>query len=76
MCFPKHELISAHTARKTFITVSLELGMTAEEVMKVSGHNTYKSFKRYVNVTKERTRRAMSNAWEQPRLRVVNGGLE
>lgn len=74
--YPKHELISAHTARKTFITVSLELGMTAEEVMKVSGHTTYKSFKLYVNVTKERTKKAMSSAWEQPRLRVVNGGLQ
>ncbi|HWK59260.1 MAG TPA: phage integrase SAM-like domain-containing protein [Parapedobacter sp.] len=73
---PKHELISAHTARKSFITVSLELGMTAEEVMKVSGHSTYKSFKRYVNVTKERTRKAMSSAWEQPRLRIVSGGVE
>lgn len=59
----KHELISAHTSRKTFITVSLELGMATEEVMHVSGHTSYKSFKRYVNITKERAKKVMENLW-------------
>lgn len=59
----KHELISAHTSRKTFITVSLELGMATEEVMHVSGHTSYKSFKRYVNITKERAKKVMESLW-------------
>lgn len=73
---PKYELVSAHTARKTYITVSLELGMSTEEVMSISGHSSYKSFKRYVNVTKDRAKKAMAKAWNQPTLKVVNRGGE
>lgn len=50
---PKFELITAHTGRKTFCTLSLARGMQTEQVMKISGHTSYKSFKVYVNVTDE-----------------------
>ncbi|MEO8764654.1 MAG: hypothetical protein ABI416_10225 [Ginsengibacter sp.] len=39
--YRKHELVSVHTARKTFCALSLEKGMSAEEVMKISGHKDY-----------------------------------
>jgi integrase len=61
--YPKHELISAHTGRKTFCTLSLEKGMTAEEVMRISGHESYASFSRYVNITEQRKRESMGKAW-------------
>ncbi len=64
--YPKYELISAHTGRKTFATLSLEKGLNAEEVMSITGHKSYASFKRYVNVTKERKRAAMLKAWGAP----------
>lgn len=62
--YPKYKLISAHTGRKTFVTLSLAKGIPAEVVMKVTGHSDYKSFKRYVNVDEERKRDAMSQAWD------------
>lgn len=62
---PKHKLISAHTARKTFVTLSLELGMKAEEIMPITGHKDYKSFKRYVNLTEKRAKEALLNAWDK-----------
>ena len=61
--YPKHELISVHTGRKTFCTLSLEKGMSAEEVMKISGHKDYKSFSRYVKITDQRTKFVMNKAW-------------
>lgn len=61
---PKHELISAHTGRKTFVTLSLSKGIPAEVVMKITGHSDYKSFKRYVEVDEDRKRNAMSLAWD------------
>ena len=61
--YPKYELISVHTGRKTFCTLSLEKGMSAEEVMQISGHRDYKSFKRYVKITEQRTKVVMSKAW-------------
>ena len=65
---PKHKLISAHTGRKTFATLSLEKGMNAEETMAITGHKSYKSFKRYVNVTQERKKAVMAKAWGEPEL--------
>lgn len=70
--FPKHELIGAHTGRKTFCTISLERGMSAEQVMAISGHKDYKSFKRYVNVTNEVKTQAVLKAWTMPKeLKLV-----
>lgn len=61
---PKHELITMHCGRKTFCTLSLERGMNAQEVMAISGHRDYRSFKRYVNITSQQSQRAMAKAWE------------
>ncbi|WP_354299472.1 tyrosine-type recombinase/integrase [Pedobacter sp. UYP1] len=70
--YKKYELVSVHTARKTFVTLSLERGMKAEEIMPITGHVSYPSFKRYVNVTKERAKTALLEAWGEPsQLKVV-----
>jgi integrase len=70
--YPKYELIHLHTGRKTFCTLSLEKGMSAEQVMSISGHTDYKSFKRYVDVTEKLKKVVMVKAWgEVPVLKVV-----
>lgn len=69
--YPKFELISFHTARKTFVTLSLEKGMSAEEVMTISGHEDYKSFKRYVNITENRKKVVMLKAWGAPKESIL-----
>jgi integrase len=61
--YPKYELIGVHTGRKTFATLSLERGMSAEEVMTITGHKDYKSFKRYVKITEQRKKVVMQKAW-------------
>lgn len=74
---PKWKLISIHNGRKTFATLSLEKGMNAETVMKIGGWIDYKSFSRYVNITENVKRTAMSKAWGEPVvMKVVNGGTE
>lgn len=72
--YPKYELIHFHTGRKTFVTLSLEKGMSAEEVMEISGHSDYRSFKRYVKVTEKRKKVVMVKAWGEceTHLKVVN----
>lgn len=49
---PKNELVSSHTARRTFITQCLEKGISERVVMQWSGHKDYKSFSKYINVNK------------------------
>lgn len=61
--YPKYDLIGVHTGRKTFATLSLERGMSAEEVMTITGHKDYQSFKRYVKVTEQRKKLVMMKAW-------------
>jgi integrase len=61
--YKKYELIGVHTGRKTFATLSLERGMSAEEVMTITGHRDYQSFKRYVKVTEQRKKTVMLKAW-------------
>jgi site-specific recombinase XerD len=61
--FPKHKLVSAHTGRKTFCTLSLERGASVETVMKWSGHESYASFKRYVNLSRTHSISEMERVW-------------
>lgn len=61
--FKKHELVSAHTGRKTFCTLSLERGASVETVMKWSGHESYASFKRYVNLSRTHSVNEMERVW-------------
>jgi len=60
---PKHKIISTHTGRRTFVTISLERGMRPETVMKITGHKDMKSFMRYVQVTNSVATRELVEAW-------------
>lgn len=60
---PKWKCISMHSGRRTFVTLSLQRGMKAEEVMANTGHTDYKSFKRYVKITEQHKVAAMAKAW-------------
>jgi integrase len=61
--YPKYELVGFHTGRRTFATLSLEKGLSSEVVMSITGHKSYASFKRYVQVTEQRKKTAMAEAW-------------
>jgi integrase len=62
---PKYNFISSHTARRTFVTLSLEKGMNAEEVMEITGHKNYKTFKKYISLTSKVKKIAMKRAWNR-----------
>jgi integrase len=61
--YPKYELVTMHSGRKTFATLSLEADMSADHVMKIGGWKDYKSFKRYINVTDDAVKGAMKSVW-------------
>lgn len=72
--YPKYELVGVHNGRKTFASLSLEKGMSAEEVMSIGGWKDYQSFKRYVKVTEQRKKVVMLKAWDgfnQNKLKAV-----
>ena len=47
---PKHELMSTHVGRRTFICNALSLGIPAQVVMKWTGHSDYKAMKPYIDI--------------------------
>lgn len=70
---PKYELIGVHNGRKTFASLSLEKGMSTQEVMSIGGWSDYKSFSRYVTVTEKRNKVVMSKAWGViPKMKAVS----
>lgn len=70
---PKYECISTHTARRTFVTISLEKGMKPETIMEITGHTSYKTFKKYVKITSKVKHQEMNKYWKRPsHLKVIN----
>ncbi len=60
---PKYKFISTHTARRTFVTLSLEKGMRPETVMSITGHKDYNTFKKYIKLTENVKLAEMANVW-------------
>jgi len=73
--FSKYEMVSTHTARRTFVTLSLEKGMRPETVMEITGHKDYKTFKKYIKLTSSVKAVEMNKIWKkEPTLKVVKAG--
>ena len=68
---PKYEFVTTHTARRTFVTLSLEKGMRPESVMAITGHKKYDTFKKYIKITDTVKQIEMIKAWDKIQLRVV-----
>jgi integrase len=49
--YKKHELITCHVSRKTFITVAMTLGMSESVIKSITGHSkNSKAFSRYYSI--------------------------
>jgi integrase len=59
----KHELLTTHIARKTFITNALDRGMPSEVIMDITGHGSHKVFKRYYKIIDDQRKREMEKAF-------------
>lgn len=51
----KCELVTTHTARRSFATNAYKAGVSTVDIMKMTGHKTETSFMRYIKVTAEDT---------------------
>lgn len=69
---PKYALIGTHTARRTFVTLSIMQGMKPETVMKITGHSDYKTMQKYLNITNKEAHKEYLKIWGDPNLTLVN----
>lgn len=51
--FRQHELLSTHTARRSFATNAYKEGVSSLSIMKITGHRTEAAFLRYIQISKE-----------------------
>lgn len=62
--FPKWELISSHTGKRSFCTNMYKRGLPTLMIMSISGHKTEKSFLKYIKVKQSEHAEMMKKAWE------------
>lgn len=63
--YPKHELISSHTARRTFCTNAYKDGIQTLSIMAISGHKTEKAFLKYIKVEPEEHAKKVLQMWQR-----------
>jgi len=61
---PRFKLIASHTARRTFITLSEQRGVSHSQIMKVTGIRSLKTLQNYIKFDKEQLSVAISKAWD------------
>lgn len=57
----KLDLISLHSARRTFCTILIQYGFPYHEIMLLSNHKTVREFEKYVKINKKETIISMSD---------------
>lgn len=58
--YPKHELLTTHAGRRTFICNALMFGIAPDIVMKWTGHSDYNAMKPYIAIADKAKANAMS----------------
>jgi len=58
--FPKYALLTTHDARRTFVVISLFLGIPETVVMKWTGHSDYRAMKPYIQIVDKLKQQEMS----------------
>lgn len=59
------EMVTSHTARRTFATLNYLKGMAATDIMRITGHKTEAAFKKYVKVSNKQAALKMLDSWKK-----------
>lgn len=74
--YAKNELITTHTARRSFATNQFLAGFPSASIMKITGHRTEKAFMKYIKVTPREHANKLRELWKQKSrvesLRIAN----
>jgi integrase len=60
---PKYELLTTHTARRSFASNLFKAGFPAIAIMKITGHKTDKAFMKYIRITNEQNAELLEKFW-------------
>lgn len=62
---PKYNLISSHTARRTYATLSYLKGIEAKTIMAITGHRTEASFYKYIKLNQLQHINKAKEVWDR-----------
>jgi len=60
---PKYKLISCHTSRRSFVSISLKRKLNSEYLSSITGHSSVKTMRLYLGLNQEAKREALIEAW-------------
>jgi integrase len=63
--YSKYKLVSSHTLRRSFVTNLVDLNASAETIMALSSHRSYREFAKYIKTTKEETANKVEKIWQE-----------
>ena len=78
--YPKHELISSHTFRRSFSTYHYNKSLPTPVIMAITGHKSIKSFMLYINKVPKDDAEVLNKFWQDqeqkknqrpPKLKVI-----
>lgn len=58
---PKYELVTSHTARRSFATNCYKAGIPAKQIMLITGHKTESEFFKYIQISQEENAEMLLN---------------
>jgi len=67
---PKYQLVSSHTARRSFATNLYKDGFPSISIMAITGHKTEKAFLKYIKVTPEEHASLLQLHWAKKGLHL------
>ena len=62
--YPKYELITTHTARRSFATNQYLAGLPTLTIMKITGHRTETAFMQYIKITPKEHAQKLKEFWK------------
>lgn len=67
----KWQMVSSHTARRSFATNEYLNGTSTLTIMAVTGHKTEKAFLKYIKVSKKEEAERMKQHWEKREAKLI-----
>jgi len=65
---PKWQLVTTHTARRSFATNEYLAGTPSLTIMAITGHKTEKSFMKYIRVTPDQHAKILQGIWNERKV--------
>lgn len=69
--FQKWEMVTSHTARRSFATNEYLAGTPTLTMMAITGHKTEKSFLRYIKLTSSEHTKLLKGHWEERKTKTA-----